>query len=185
MRTLNLLTRGAAAVALALMTAPATAQTNNQSDVTGGNVTSSAIAGGGTVAAEASPAVAAAVANAGTAVTAQLSSGTLSATTPDGATVSIPPAVQAALLGILAGGAAPPEFVAGLAASGAGAASELAQALENLVSSPATGQLAAAVGHFNALVAGADPAFLASPTPEFLAVHSVLSQLVAAGRGAG
>jgi len=185
MRTPNLLTCGAVAVGLALMSAPATAQTHNQSDVTGPNVTSSAIAGVGTVAAEASPAVAAAVATAGTAVTAQLSSGTLSATTPDGATVTIPPAVQGALAGILAGGAAPPEFVAGLAAGGAGSASELVEALATLVSSPATGQFAAAVGHFNALVVGADPAFLASPTPEFLAVHSVLSQLVAAGRGAG
>lgn len=176
------------------LVAPARAQispTGNASDVTGPIGTTGDIVGGaftpapGTVAAEASPAVAAAVNAAGTAVIAALTGGTLTATTPSGQTVVIPAAAQATVLAALTGSAVSAELAAALDASGSGAAGELAQALVGLLSSPATGQLAEAIGFFNAVVGDANSAYLANPPAEFVAVYAVLVTLTAAAQAAG
>lgn len=181
-----------AAVGLLASTA-AQAQTGNGSDVSGPTTTSSSIAGGtfapspGTVAANASPAVSAAVQTAGAAVTSQLGAGTLTATTPSGQVVAIPAAVQAAVAAILTGAASPTQvaqMVDALSAAGS-AAPQLVEALAGLLQGDGgTGQLAAAVGIYNQMVANAPPGFLANPPAAFSAVQSVLSTLVVAAGAA-
>lgn len=178
----------AVAVAAALLAAaPAYGQAGNASDVTGPNTTGSSIAGnmgapsggGGTVSASASPAVAAAVGAAAASVSSSLSAGSL--TTPSG--VAIPAAAQASVLAVLTGSA--PSATLAAAMGGGAAAQALAEAMSGLISSPDPGQLAAATGHFNAMVLAADASFLANPPAEFLAVMAVLSTMVGAANSAG
>jgi hypothetical protein len=151
--------------------------------VTGSDVAGGAFSPAGTVGAEASPAVAIATATAGTSITTSLSAGGL--TTVSGA--PIPGATQTLILTVINSGspAATATLATALGASGVSVeANALAEAMSNLISSPGTGQLASAVGHYNALVQGADAAFLQNPPAEFLAVQAVLAGLVSAAGSA-
>jgi hypothetical protein len=167
---------------------PAQAQAGNASDVTGPITTGGDIVGGIFAPAPApaggstATGVAGGMAAAAPAVSAALSTGSLTATTPSGQTVAIPATTQAALLAVLTGADAPADFAAALGASGAPAAGQLMQALGGLLSAPA--QLPQAVALFNALVQDASPAFLANPPAEFLAVHATLAHFTAAGQPA-
>lgn len=180
MRTLAaILAFGCLAAAL-----PATAQTGNQSDVTGVTTTSSTIAGGafapspGQVAATANPTVQAAVAQASATVAAQLSTGTM--TTPTG--VSIPVAAQQAVAAVMTTNVVNSPAGLALAAELGGntAAAALVESVTGLLSSPATGQLASAIGNLNAIVDAAPVEFLANPPPAFVAIQASLAAMVQA-----
>jgi hypothetical protein len=177
-------------VALGCITAalPASAQTGNQSDVTGVATTGSTIAGGafapspGQVATTATPAVQAAVAQASATVAAQLSTGTM--TTPTG--IAIPAAAQQAVAAVMTTNVVNTTAGVALAAELGGntAAAALVESVTGLLTSPAPGQFASAIGNLNALIDAAPVEFLANPPPGFLAIQASLAAMVQAANAA-
>lgn len=182
-------------VAVALTASAASAQTGNQSDVTGVATTGSTIAGGafapspGTVAVPVNPQVQAAITQASATMVTQLANGAL--TSPTGAPLAIPAAAQQAVVALMtrweAAGASVAAVIADLAGAGAPSASvaQLVESVAGLLAAPAAGQLASAIANFNALVGTVDVSFLTTPPPSFVAIQAVLANLAAAGRVAG
>jgi hypothetical protein len=150
-------------------------------DVTGPMTTSSDIAGGAFSPANdarlATPAMVAAMDLAAAAVTARLAAGELT----DMAGDTISGAVQQTLLRALRGDASALAAVA--AATDPAGAAALGPSLDRLLIEPSR-RLGPAVRSFNRVVDSAGETLLASPSPEFLAVHAVLRALTAAALSA-
>lgn len=121
-----------------------------------------------------------AVAAAVTSATSSLQSGTM--TTPTGA--AIPTTAQARAYGLLTEttpSASATEISTALSTAGPAASAmlpDLVRGLSDLRSDPA--RLPSVVGQFNGFTSAASSTFIANPPPEYIAVHSVLAQLVAA-----
>lgn len=171
---------------------PAQAQTGNASDVTGAVITTGDIAGGafapaptrsGTSASISSAALALALSQAVSIISAQLAQGTLPVAVPGVAIASIPVTVQQTLLAVLTGSGNPAAIESAIAAAvdNPALAAELVAALQGLITngtaSPAN--LLAAVQAYNAVI-DASGAALSNPSPELVAVQSVLTALVSA-----
>ncbi|HWV58989.1 MAG TPA: hypothetical protein VNZ57_16165 [Longimicrobiales bacterium] len=87
-------------------------------------------------------------------------------------------AAQEPVLAVILGVGSPDALAAVLAGGGAERqAQELARTLVGIVTRPRTGQLADAIGHFNALLQRSEASFVEQPPPELMAVHAVLSML--------
>ncbi|WP_155823787.1 hypothetical protein [Gloeocapsa sp. PCC 7428] len=173
---------------------PVQAQTGNASDVTGAVITTSDIAGGSfaptpnqqsstTSASVSSAALGIALSQAVSIISAQLAQGTLPVAVPGVAIASIPVTVQQTLLAVLTGSGNPAAIESAIAAAvdNPALAAELVAALQGLIAngtaSPAN--LLAAVQAYNAVI-DASGAALSNPSPELVAVQSVLTALVSA-----
>ncbi len=174
-------------VALALWSAaaPALAQQGNASDITGANVTSSAIAsgffsspGGFTLTHGSASALSRAAAD----LSSTLSSGAVS-----GGGVAVSGSGVAAVASLMGGPSTPSpairaQIFAALSASGAssGTINGLIDPLAGLLVSPTIGSLNAAANAFTAFVNDADASFLAHPPAEFQAIYATLFDLLSA-----
>ncbi|OKH22639.1 hypothetical protein [Chroogloeocystis siderophila] len=169
---------------------PAPAQTGNASDVTGAIITTGDIAGGafapsltrsGTRISKA--ALLLALRQAISIISAQLAQGTLPVAVPGVAIASIPNTVQQTLLAVLTGTGDPTALESAIASlvDDPALAAELVAALQglfdNTTASPAN--LLAAVQAYNAVIDASGSA-LSNPSPELVAVQSVLTALVSA-----
>jgi hypothetical protein len=171
----------------------ASAQFANQSDVTGPPTTTSDIAGGifspstGTVAVPATPAASASLAAVAQTVNAAITSGSLR--TRSGA--PIPAAAQSQIAAVLNDSLPTTRPAAELSAllAQVGVAgmtvAALAESLTGLLSNPAPGQLAAAVGNYNEMIQSAPASLLLNPPPQLLAIQAVLARLSAATHTSG
>ena len=184
-----MMTRVLAAVLIVVATAPAVAQRNNASDVTGVSVTGSALVAGNFVAVGTprpvqlttelgTPFTADRIRALGTTVENQLTAGTF--TDADG--LALPPDVQIIVLGVLksrvTGAGLSANALRELLAEGApghvDAAVALVDALIAMGTTPTVPAVATAVRAFNVYVGVARPEFLATPPAEFRAVHAVI-----------
>jgi hypothetical protein len=179
----SIATAAALALLLAAPALEAQTSTDGQHGVTGPPTTTGDIAGGafspGTDPVVATPAIAAAIGEAATAVTADLTAGTATDATGN----PIPVEAQTAVLWAMQGDAA--SLAAVVDAIGVAEAAALAESLDGLLSNPQPGQLAQAVSDFNSVIDAASADFLANPPAEFLAVHAALDALTTAGIAAG
>jgi hypothetical protein len=170
-------------LALALCAAPTLAQQGNASDVSGANVTSSAIAGGFfTSPASTGPTSGSAggLARAAFALSSALGSGTVS-----GGGVTVSGGGVAAVAGLVLGPSTTPaaaraQIFAALSASGAssGTINGLISPLAGLLMVPTIANVRAAADAFSGFVNDADASFLAHPPPEFQAIYAVLFDLL-------
>jgi hypothetical protein len=165
-----------AAVALLLCATGLQAQVSptSQPGVTGPIITTSDVASGAFVRANAANAGSTVDARAAAIVTTRLAMSGLT----DLAGFRVPVELQVRLRRALEGDTA--TLAALVAAIPAAEATALRQSLDRILVAPRPGQFARATDDFNRVVERADPGLLADPPAEFLAVHAILRALAAA-----